>query len=65
MREAATNYTHILTQKEKCTASANIFWKSVAVLNEQNRSMLAPIHPRKRPGWLNFNEQGAKKQKMT
>ena len=35
MREAVTNYTLILTQKEKSTASANIFWKRVAVLSEQ------------------------------
>ena len=32
MREAVTNYIHILTEKEKSTASANIFWESVAVL---------------------------------
>ena len=61
MREAVTNYSHILIQKEKSTASANIFWKCVAVLSEQIRSMSAPVHPRKRHGWLNFIGPGAKK----
>ena len=47
MRKAVTNYTYILTQKEKSTVSANIFWKDVAVLYEQIRSISAPILPKR------------------
>ena len=61
MGEAVTNYTNILTQKERSFASGSIFLKCVSVLTEQIRSMTAPASPRKRCGWLNSIGQRAKK----